>query len=150
MKVIAVVFELLLILGGIVAASGLIAAQKPNAAAILMRLAPYQALIGMLMLILGIVFFLVIGPLDAFRAIKVDAVPAMANLAGILIAIVLGFLFALPQLIGLAPGSEQRANELAEKLAPFQLLIGLGSAACGVIGLLYTLGIMKYASVVGL
>jgi uncharacterized membrane protein YjfL (UPF0719 family) len=148
--VIAIIFELLLILGGILATSALIVAQKPDAARYLERLSPYQVLIGALLLILGIVFFLVIGPVDAFRAIKADALPAVANLGGILVAIILGFLFALPQIVGLAPNSQQRAQELAAKLLPFQLLIGLLAAACGVIGLLYTLGVMKYAKAIGL
>jgi hypothetical protein len=150
MKFVAVIFELLLILGAIVATSGLIAAQKPDAAKLLAKLAPFQALIGIAMLIMGIVFFLVIGPVAVFKAIKVDALPGMVNLVGIIIAVVLGFMFAVPQLIGLAPGQERRAYEVAEKLAPWQLLIGLGAAACGVFGLLYTFGIMKYASTINL
>lgn len=148
--VIAIIFELLLILGGIVAMSALIIAQKPDAARYLAKLAPYQVLIGGLLLIVGVVFFLVIGPVDAFRAIKADALPAVANLGGILVAIILGFVFALPQIVGMAPNSRQRAEELAEKILPFQLLLGLLAAAAGVIGLLYTFGIMKYARAIGI
>jgi hypothetical protein len=150
MTIVAVVFELLLILGAVVATSALIAAKKPDAQAILDRLAPYQVLIGLLLLILGVVFFIVIGPINAFRAIKADPVPAMVNLGGIVVAIVLGFLFALPKLVSLSPGNEQRARELADKILPFQLLIGLLAAACGVVGLLYTFGIMKHAAAIGL
>lgn len=148
--VIAIIFELLLILGGIVATSALIAAQKPDAAKYLQRLAPYQVLIGGLLLILGVVFFLVIGPVNAFRAIKADALPAVANLGGILVAIILGFVFALPQIVGMSPSNRQRAEELAQKILPFQLLLGLLAAAAGVIGLLYTFGIMKYAKAIGI
>jgi hypothetical protein len=148
--VIAIIFELLLILGGIVATSALIAAQKPDAAKYLQRLAPYQVLIGGLLLILGVVFFLVIGPVNAFRAIKADALPAVANIVGILVAIILGFVFALPQIVGMSPNNRQRAEELAQRILPFQLLLGLIAAAAGVIGLLYTFGIMKYAKAIGI
>jgi len=150
MRVLSVVFELLLILGGVIACSGLIVAKKPDARAILEKLVPFQAMIGILMIIMGVVFLIAIGPIAAFKAISANPLPAAANLVGILIAIILGFLFALPQIISMAPGQEQRARELAEKIIPFQILLGLGAAACGLIGLLYTLGVMKLAGKVGL
>jgi len=150
MKILSIVFDLLLVLGGVVACSGLIVAQKPDAKAILDRLVPFQAMIGILMLIMGVVFFIALGPVAAFKAISANPLLAAANLAGILIAIILGFLFAMPQIIGMAPGQEQRARELAEKIIPFQILLGLGAAACGVIGLLYVFGVMKLASKVGI
>ena len=145
MRILAIVFELLLILGGVVACSGLIAAKKPDAEKILAKLAPFQALIGLALIGLGVIFFVVLGPVAAFKAIKVDALSAVANLGGVLAAIVLGFLLALPQIIRLAPNAEQRAQELAQKIIPFQLLLGLIAAACGAVGLLYNLGLMSVA-----
>ena len=149
MKAISIVFELLLIMGGIVGASALIVAQKPDAKAILDKLVPFQALIGVLLLAIGLVFFFMTGPLNAFKAISANPLPAAANLVGILVAVVLGFVFALPQIISIT-GQEQRANELAQKIFPFQILLGLIAAACGVVGLLYTTGIMHFADAVGL
>jgi len=150
MKAISIAFELLLIVGGVVGASALIVAKKPDAKAILDKLVPFQALIGVLLLVMGVVFFLYIGPLAAFKAISATPLPAVANLGGCLIAVILGFVFALPQIIKMAPGQEQRAIELAEKVFPFQILLGLAAAACGAVGLLYTLGIMGIADKVGL
>jgi hypothetical protein len=149
-KLISILFDLLLIVGGVVAASGLIVAKKPDAKAILDKLVPFQALIGLVLLGFGIIFFVMLGPISAFKAIKEDALPAVANLGGVLIAVVLGFVFALPQIIRAAPGAEQRANEMAQRIAPFQLLLGLLAAACGAVGLLYQLGIMGAAKHVGL
>jgi hypothetical protein len=150
MRIISIVFELLLIVGGVVAASSLIVAKKPDAKAMLDKLVPFQALIGLVLLGFGVIFFVLLGPVSAFKAIKEDALPAVANLGGVLIAIVLGFVFALPQIIRAAPGAEARANEMAQKIAPFQLLLGLAAAACGIVGLLYQLGIMGIAKNVGL
>lgn len=150
MKVLAIVFELLLILGGVVATSGLIVAQKPDAKALLDKLVPFQALIGLLLIGLGVLFFVVSGPITMFKAISHEALLGVANLGGVLIAIALGFVFALPQIIRAAPNSEQRANELAQRILPFQLLLGLLAAACGVVGLLYNLGVMGIAKNVGL
>ncbi|MBA2541251.1 MAG: hypothetical protein H0V17_16535 [Deltaproteobacteria bacterium] len=150
MRIISILFELLLIVGGIVAASSLIVAKKPDAKAILDKLVPFQALIGLVLIAFGIIFFVMLGPVTAFKAIKEDALPAMANLGGVLIAIVLGFVFALPQIIRAAPGAEQRANDMAQRIAPFQLLLGLLAAACGAIGLLHNLGILGAAKNIGL
>ncbi len=150
MRIIGIVFELLLILGGIVACSGLIAAKKPDAERILAKLAPFQAMIGLALIGLGVIFFVMIGPVNAFKAIKVDALSGAANLGGVIAAIILGFLLALPQIIRLAPNAEQRAQDLAQKIIPFQLLLGLIAAACGAIGLLYNLGLMGIAKDVGL
>ncbi len=145
MRIIGIVFELLLILGGVVACSGLIVAKKPDAEKILAKLAPFQALIGLALIALGVIFFVMLGPVTAFKAIKVDALSGVANLGGVLAAIILGFLLALPQIIRAAPNAEQRAQEIAQKIIPFQLLIGLIAAACGAIGLLYNLGLMSVA-----
>ena len=84
MRIIAIVFELLLILGGVVACSGLIVAKKPDAERILAKIAPFQALIGLALIALGIIFFVMLGPVAAFKAIKVDALAAMANILGVL------------------------------------------------------------------
>jgi hypothetical protein len=153
MKVLMLVFELLLILGGVVALSGLIVAQKPDAKAIIDKLVPFQALIGVGLLVMGIVVLLYVGPLNVFKAIKFNPVPGMATLAGIVAGIVLGALFGMPKIASMVPGdspAEQKAMELSQKVAPYQALVGIVAAGAGVIGLLYTLGIMKYANVVGL
>ena len=149
MKAIAIVFELLLIVGGIVGASALILSQKPDLKGILEKIVPFQALIGALLLIMGIVFFVISGPIAMFKALSVSPLPAAAGVGGVLVAILLGFLFCLPQIVSIT-GQEQRANELAQKIFPFQILLGLAAAACGVVGLLYTTGIMKLADKVGL
>jgi hypothetical protein len=152
MKVLVVVFELLLIVGGVVAMSGLIVAKKPDAKAMLDKLVPFQALIGVGLLLLAVIVFIASGPGALFHNIKPNPVPAMAMLAGILGGIVLGVLFGLPQLAsaGGSLAAAQRAQELSQKIAPFQALIGIVAAGAGVVTLLYTLGIMKLAGSVGL
>ncbi len=153
MKILLLVFELLLILGGVLALSGLIVAKKPDAKAIIDKLVPFQALIGIGLIVMGLVVFLYVGPINAFKAIKYNPIPAMALLAGVFGGIVLGALFGMPQIASMIPGdspAEHKAMELSQKVAPYQALIGIVAGGAGVIGLLYTLGIMKYADVVGL
>lgn len=149
MRGLGIIFDVLLIFGGALGASALIVAKKPDAKAIIDKLVPFQALIGVLLLALGIVFFLASGPVAMFKAISVTPLPAVAGVGGVIVAVILGFVFALPQIVSIT-GQEQRARELAEKIFPFQILLGLAAAACGVVGLLYALGIMGIADKVGL
>ncbi len=153
MKVLLITFELVLILGGIVALSGIIAAKKPNAKAILDKLVPFQALIGIVLIVLSIVVVFYVGPLNVIKAIRPTPVPAMALLVGILAGIVLGALFAMPQIMAMTASNlsaHNKALELSQKIAPYQALIGMVAGAAGLLGLLYTTGIMNYAKAVGL
>ncbi len=149
MKAIAIVFDLLLIVGGVVGASALILAKKPDLKGVLDKIVPFQALIGVLLLGMGVVFFIMSGPITMFKAISAAPLPAATALGGVIVAILLGFLFALPQIVSIT-GQEQRANELAQKIFPFQIMLGLVAAGCGVVNLLYITGVMSIANKVGL
>lgn len=149
-KLIALVFELLLIVGGALALSNLIIASKPDAKAIIDKIVPFQALIGVVLLVLSIVFFVLMGPVAMFKAIKVAPLPAMANLAGVVGGFLLGAIFGMVQIAKASPQNAQRGVELTQKIAPYQALIGLVALLAGAVGLLYTTGIIKIAAKVGL
>jgi hypothetical protein len=146
MRVVTIIFGLLLILGGIIAMSGLIVAKKPDAQRILDRLVPFQAFIGVGMLVLGLVYwFYVCGVVGIFRGISADALAAVTRLVAVFGGIVLGMLFGMPQIAKWIPGdspAEQKAMELSQKVAPFQALIGIGVAGAGVLTLLYGIGVL--------
>lgn len=135
---------ILLFLGGVLAISGLIVAKKPDAKVYIDRLVPYQAIIGVGTLVVGVILMLKIGPVDTFRAAQMG----MGGLAlfGLIIAgIVLGFLFGMPQIAKWLPGQsnvEAKAMELAQKLAAFQVIIGLVGLAAAGVALLYQLKIL--------
>jgi hypothetical protein len=147
MRVLENVYLVLLIVGGILALSGLIVAKSPEAKRYIDKLVPYQALIGVALLALGLVLLVHTGPINMFRALKGNAVAAMAAIGAVFSGIVAGFFFGMPQIAKWAPGdspAEVKAMELSRKLAPFVMLVGvvmLGSA--GVL-LLYKLGLLKY------
>jgi hypothetical protein len=150
-KLVAVIFELLLIAGGVLALSSLIVAKKPEAARILDKLMPFQALIGIAMMAMSIVFLLVTGPVALFKSIKTVPVMALTSLAGVISGILLGALFGMVQLAkGSSPQAQQRALELAQRVAVFQFLIGVIALGAGVLGLLYTTGIMQFAESKGI
>ncbi|MEO8699008.1 MAG: hypothetical protein ABI867_03160 [Kofleriaceae bacterium] len=150
MRGLAIIFDLLLIVGGILAMSGLIIAKKPDAKAILDKVMPFQALIGVAMLVLGIIYLIVLGPIAVFKGITVNPLPGAAALGGILVAIILGALFAVQQLAKMTGdlNAEQKALELSNKLAPFQMLLGLLAIACAVVSLLAIAGLLKIVDTV--
>lgn len=140
------VLIILMIAGGILGVSGLIVAKKPDAKALIDKLVPFQAFIGVGLLALGIWALLNFGPINTFRILPHFPILGLFAIAGSWGAILLGFLFGMPQIAKWIPGessAETKAMELSKKLAPFQLILGIIVGAGGVLGLLMALRIMK-------
>jgi hypothetical protein len=135
---------LLLIAGGILATSALIVAKKPDAKPWIDKLVPYQAVIGVALLAVGVLDLL--RWLGALRHLLPDApVHVVVWLAVIVTSILLGFLFGMTQIAKWLPGhaaAEQKGMELSNKLAPFQVIIGLIGLGAALLLLLYRFGMM--------
>ena len=139
-----IVDPLLLILGGILAISGLIIAKKPDAKALIDKLSPYQAGLGVVLLVLGIWYF--INYLEFLMHPFVWAIAGITAWGMIASMILLGFMFGMPQIAKWIPGespAEQKAMELSKKLVPYQTLIGLVGIASGLLALLIRFHILK-------
>lgn len=137
---------ILMLAGGILGISGLIVAKKPDAKAMIEKLVPFQAFIGVGLLVMGIWSMLQIGPITMFRLISIVPLPALVIICGSYGSILLGFLFGMPQIAKWIPGesnAETKAMELSKKLAPFQLILGAVVLFAGVFSLLYQLRILK-------
>ena len=134
------------ILGGILAAAALIVSKKPNAKAMIDKLTPYQALIGVGLVAVSLINFLrLLGHLtDMFR---VNLLWAAAFLAMVGSGVLLGALFGMPQIAKWIPGessAEQKALELSKKVAPYQVMLGIISFVASLVTLLYMLEILKF------
>ena len=128
MKALAIVILVFLILGGVLALSGLIVAKKPNAAAIIEKLVPFQGLIGIALFVLGIVYFFAVGPRALGHTIKQNGFVGMIHVALIVVPLLMGFLFGMLLVASMIPGrtlSENKAVALAEKLGMYTMLLGL-------------------------
>jgi hypothetical protein len=136
---------LVLIAGGILAASGLIVAKKPDAKQLIDKLVPYQAIIGVALLALGILNLLRwLG--TVFSMISHIPLFGISILAMIVTSILLGFLFGMPQIAKWMPGqggAEQKGMALSAKLAPFQGLLGIIGIVAGLLMVLYRFGILS-------
>jgi hypothetical protein len=139
-----------LLAGGILAASGLIVAQKPNAKELIDKLVPFQVVIGVAMLGLGVVnlvWQLAHGIIGVLNGASLYGLTVLSMIA---VSILLGFLFGLPQITKWMQGrgdAGQKAMELAKQIAPFQGILGLIGLAAGLMALLYHLHILSIASV---
>lgn len=129
---------LLLIAGGILAASGVIIAKKPNAKDLIDKIVPYQAFIGVGLLGLGVLNLLrSLGGLSA--GLRLVPVATIIWLAMVVTSILLGFMFGMPQIAKWMPGdggAEQKGMELAKKLAPFQVVLGIVGVVAALLVLL--------------
>ncbi|HET9626994.1 MAG TPA: hypothetical protein VFP84_36795 [Kofleriaceae bacterium] len=138
MNALNLVDALLLILGGILATAGIIVAKRPDARQVIDRLMPFQVLIGVGLLVLGLVTLLASLGRGLIGAISHTPIFGMTYLALSVISILLGFLFGMPQILKALQGNaqaEQRAMQAMAQIAPYQVIIG----AIGIIAALLTL-----------
>jgi hypothetical protein len=137
---------LLGILGGILAMATLIVSKKPDAKAMIDKLTPYQALIGVGLVGVSLINFLrMLGHLsDMF---KVNLLWAAGFLAMVGAGVALGALFGMPQIAKWIPGessAEQKALELSKKVAPYQVLLGIVLVIASLVTMLYMFQILKF------
>ena len=136
----------LLILAGILALSTFIVAKKPDAKAMIDKLVPFQAFIGVALLAITIINWVRMGIGMPFTIVKFWALGGIALIGAIFSGILLGFLFGMPQIAKWIPGessAEQKALDLSRKIAPIQMIVGIVALVSGVLFLLMELGILK-------
>jgi hypothetical protein len=117
-----------LIAAGILALSGLIIAQKPQAKELIDKMVPYQASLGVGLLVWGIIDAVRLAPdLDVITAKGFPTVLMLGLVTTLIAELGLGFLFGMPLVAKWIPGdspAEQKAMEMQKKLLPFQSLLG--------------------------
>jgi hypothetical protein len=141
-----IINAVVVILGGILAVSGLIIAKKPDAKAMIEKLTPYQALIGVAMVVLGVVNFLRIFSVLT-DIMKVNLLWGAAILAMIGVSVVLGLLFGMPQIAkwtGNNANAEHKMAQLAQKVAPYQVMLGLVGIVASLAVVLYHFGVITW------
>ncbi len=135
---------ILILLGGILAASGLIIAKKPDAKELINKIAPYQGLIGVALLAYGVFDLVTNLDLLKFALHFKPLLPMVALIGWFFGSIVLGIILGTPVIGKYAGGgNEEKVMNVQKKLLPFQTLFGLIGLADGVLLLLYQLQILK-------
>lgn len=129
--------SLTIIVGGILAASSLIIARKPNARALIDKLTPYQGYCGVAMVGCGV--WTLIDILRFFSVLKAMPLTLVFLIAGTVVCLIVGFLLGFGLIttwtLKGSPDAMRRGQALRERLAPKQGLFGLLAIAIGVINL---------------
>ncbi len=140
------ILPLLLVAAGILAASALIVAKKPDAKQLIDKLAPYQATMGVALLVWCIYnMFVHIGISWMMLILKAWPIGGIALWGGLVSGILLGILFGMPMVAKMSASGAAKGEQMAKKMAPFQVIIGLIAIVSGLMLLLITAGILKPA-----
>ena len=134
---------LITIAGGILAASALIIARKPNAKQLIDKLTPYQGWIGIVMFGWGIW-----GVLDCVRGMSFLKVAPLfwtfwliSGIADLVVGFLLGFGLITKYTLSGSPQALAKGQNIRAKLAPYQGMFGLLAIAMGA---LYTVLYLHY------
>jgi len=126
---------LITIAGGILAASSLIIARKPNAKDLIDKLTPYQGWIGMVMFFWGV--WETLGAVRGIALLKVAPLLWTFALASAVADLVVGFLLGFGLITKYALGKNAAAmakgQQIRAKLAPLQGTFGLLAIVMGVL-----------------
>ncbi len=131
---------ILLIVGGVISASGVIISKNPNAKEIIDKIVPFKGIIGIILLVFGIIHFI-----DSVRwwgyLLDFSFFWGLVTIVAILMEIVLGFLLGYSLIAKYALSSSDKAlekgNSINEKLVKIQNPIGIISI---VVALLLLIG----------
>jgi hypothetical protein len=124
---------LITIAGGILAASALIIARKPNAKDLIDKLTPYQGWIGVVMFVWGLFNLInIVMHLGFWMASPLFGVFALAaTITSAVVGFLLGFGLITKYALGRSPVALARGQQLRAKLAGFQGVFGLIAIALG-------------------
>ena len=131
---------LITIAGGILAASALIIARKPNAKELINKLTPYQGWIGIVLFFWG-----AWGVLGCVRHLGLlGSMPLVwtlwlaASAADLVVGFLLGFGLISKYSLGSSVVAQARGEQLRLRLAPYQGVSGLFAIAMGVLYILFS------------
>ncbi len=123
---------IILIVGGALGAASLIIKKKPEAAAIIGKISPYQGIIGIVLLVWGIIKLL-----SAFAWLS-EGLAGIVGFATAIVMILLGFLLGF-SLIAKFLG--EKGESIFSKISPFQGTLGIIGILTGLFWLIANFGI---------
>ena len=142
MSLVWILLGLLLIVAGILAVSSLIISKQPRAKDLIDKVVPFQGMIGVALLVLGVIFVIGwIGKTDRMSIIdqrwSLFSITIYISTAA---ALLLGFLLGMPLIAKWIPGdspAEVKALEMQKKVAALSTVIGIAGLVAGVMLLFY-------------
>ncbi len=139
-----ILLALLLIAAGALAIPALIASKQPNAKEVLDKLVPYQGVIGIILLLMGL-YLLIVDVLSYnFSVLRfISPLGSIIYMIGILVAIALGLLlgYGLIKKYALSKNADaaRSGDAVMAKMARIQAPLGIAGIALGVFLLIWRL-----------
>ena len=135
-----------LILGGILALSALIVAKRPDAQNMIAKLTPWQTIIGIGLIVLGVINFVRLVPHISGQAFVKNLLVVAADLIVIGGSVLLGAMLGMNQILEWIPSQEgkQKFWNLIQQVFVFQILLGLICLGAAVAHFLYRIGVLKF------
>lgn len=142
MALVMILIGLLLIVASVLAVSGFIISKKPQAKDLIDKIVPFQGIIGVALLALGLIFAIGwFGKMERISKVGEEwTLFPFAFYLGTAAAILLGFLFGMPLIAKWIPGetpAEQKAMEMQKKIAGFSTIVGALGLLFGLLMLYY-------------
>jgi len=129
MNISLIIFGLLAVVAGALAASNIIIERLPNAKQYIEKMVPYQAIIGVIAMILSVLKIF-----DVFTA-KEGFFTNVIILGCVAATAIVGFLLGFPmvqQWIASDEKSKEKAEGIRKKLLPYQVIAGLVGIGAGI------------------
>ena len=135
-----------LILGGVLALSALIVAKRPDAQNMIAKLTPWQTIIGIGLIVLGVINFVRLVPHISGDAFVRNALVVAADLIVIGGGILLGAMLGMNQILEWIPSQQgkQKFYNFIQQVFVFQILLGAVGIAGAVAHFLYRVGLLKF------
>lgn len=122
------ILQILCIVGGLLAASSLIAKKSADAGQALAKIAPYQGFIGLALLAYGLyyLFFSVLSNLKVMLTTNVGIVAFVLVILMILVGLLLSYNLIARYAMNGNEEAKAKGQAVMAKLVPFQVPLGLG------------------------
>ncbi|HEY0252109.1 MAG TPA: hypothetical protein VGC41_11320 [Kofleriaceae bacterium] len=135
-----------LILGSVLALSALIVAKQPNAQNLIAKLMPYQTIIGVGLIALGLINFVRIVPQISGQAFVKNLLVVASELVVMGGGVILGAMLGMSFILEMIPSQQgkQKFYETIQKVFVFQILLGIVCAAGSVAYFLYRLHLLNF------
>lgn len=131
--------SIIAIAGGVIAASSLIVAKKPNAQELIDKLTPYQGWIGIVLAFYGLYnLFLVITNMGMMGSFLISWILWLAmSIAMFVVGFVLGYSLISKYLLEKNETAKEKGQALRTKLTKFQIPAGIVLIILGIVYLIF-------------
>ena len=133
-----ILIHILAIIGGLLAASSLIAQKSQDAGNALKKLAPYQGIIGVILLVLGLYYFLFhsLAHLGAMMKYSAGLFSLIMQILMILVGFILSYGLLSEKLLSKNETAQEKGAQAARKLTSIQIPLGIALAVCALLALI--------------